>query len=472
MKKMNYIYFLLIGLCWGCADFLEESSQDLMIPKSVKDYKEFLYGEAINNTLAVNGYLDVMTDDVDELVNLKAMLANDWREPTWGYYTWQAYPEIGITNEMRVDNAWETYYHRILVTNVILDQISDMTGSREEKDDLSGECYFIRAYSYFMLANLYGKPYIDKEAAKTDFCVPINDEVSVSNNMYARSSVAQVYARMGTDIETAIRYFKAAGIQKTIFRPNLAAAYLLASRIALFQKEYKGTIAYADSVLKNTDAVLCDLNTYSKGEYFFSSLNPELLYTFGNIDSSNEPFRESTMYVGLLIPSSALKKLYIDGDLRLDKYYAGGSKSKPEKWSSETNVFANAFRLSEVYLNRAEAYAELGESGKAIDDINMLRKYRFSKSSPVSAANAKDAIAKVRDERRVELAFEGFRWFDLRRWDRPRIEHRYSSKKDPNAYDIYVLEENSISYTLPIPKKERDLNTVIERIGRPESVKK
>ena len=163
--------------------------------------------------------------------------------------------------------------------------------------------------------------------------------------------------------------------------------------------------------------------------------------------------------------------MYKDGDLRLDKYYVGDLKNKPSKWSSETNVYANAFRLSEVYLNRAEAYAELGEVEKALDDINLLRKYRFSEENPVNATNVKDAVAKVRDERRIELAFEGFRWFDLRRWDRPRIEHRYSSTEDPNAYDIYILEANSISYTLPIPKKERDLNTVIERIGRPESVK-
>lgn len=469
VMKKNYFYFLLVCICWGCGDFLEESSQDLMIPKSVKDYKEFLYGEGINNDKAVNEYLDVMTDDVGELVKVGSFVANDWRISMWGYYTWQAYPEIGINNAMKADDAWETYYHRILVVNVILDQIGDMEGSRGDKDDLRGECYFIRAYSYFMLANLYGKPYIDEETAKTDFCVPINDEVSVSNRMYGRSSVIEVYNRIEADVEMAIRYFKASGIQKTIFRPNLSVAYLLASRVALFQKKYDHVIAYADSVLGNTDAVLCDLNTYSDDEYFFSSLNPELLYTFGYSD--NDAFQESTWYAGMLVPSKKLLGMYKDGDLRLDKYYVGDLKNKPSKWSSETNVYANAFRLSEVYLNRAEAYAELGEVEKALDDINLLRKYRFSEENPVNATNVKDAVAKVRDERRIELAFEGFRWFDLRRWDRPRIEHRYSSTEDPNAYDIYILEANSISYTLPIPKKERDLNTVIERIGRPESVK-
>lgn len=466
MKKMNYFYIVLACICFGCSDFLEESSQDLMVPKSVKDYKEFLYGEGINNKEIVNDYLDVMTDDVDEWM-IWGFISNDWRELMWGYYTWQAYPEIGINNEMKADNAWESYYHRILVSNVILDQIGKMEGTSGEKDDLTGECYFVRAYSYFMLANLYGKPYLNKESAQKDFCVPINDEVGVSDHMYTRSSVAAVYARMESDIKNAIHYLKAGEIQKTIFRPNLPAAYLLASRIALFQKDYEGTIAFADSVLRHTNATLYDLNTYSGNEYFFSSLNPELLYTFGWSD--NQAFQEDTYYLAMLVPAKALLSMYKEGDLRLDKFYSGSKKNKPLKWSSYADVYAKAFRVSEVYLNRAEANAELGRTKEALDDLNVLRKYRFSKNSPVTGS---DVITKVREERRVEFAFEGFRWFDLRRWDRPRIEHRYTSNEDPNAFDIFVLEENSLSYTLPIPKKERDLNTVIERIGRPESVKK
>ena len=469
MKKHNLLYIVFILLFGGCSDFLDESSQDLMVPKSVKDYKEFLYGEGIDNKTVVNDYLDVMTDDVEEWMTW-GFISNDWRELVWGYYTWQADPEIGINNEMKADNAWEVYYHRILVTNVILDQISAMEGGQKEKMDLMGECYFVRAYSYFMLANLYGKPYLDAESAKKDFCVPINDEKSVSDKMYVRANVATVYARIMSDVKKSISSFKESNLSKSIFRPNLSAAYLLASRVALFQKDYENTIAFVDSVLQNSDASLCDLKTYSKQEYFFSSLNTELLYTFGWSD--NQAFKEDTYYLAMLVPSKTLLGMYKDGDLRLDRYYTGNKKNKPEKWSSYTNVYANAFRLSEAYLNRAEAYAELGKTQKAVDDINFLRKYRFSTDRPISAVNAEDAIMKVREERRMELAFEGFRWFDLRRWDRPRIEHKYSSNKDLNTYDIFVLEENSISYTLPIPKKERDLNTVIERLGRPESIKK
>lgn len=69
----------------------------------------------------------------------------------------------------------------------------------------------------------------------------------------------------------------------------------------------------------------------------------------------------------------------------------------------------------------------------------------------------------------MELAFEGFRWFDLRRWGCPRIEHLYTDINNPTSGQTYVLEEGSISYTLPIPKSELDKNLVIENIIRPEN---
>ena len=62
MKKL--IYIIVVVLFSSCGDFLEESSQDLIIPKTVKDYSEFLFGEGyIRNNTSIHTYLDIMTDD-------------------------------------------------------------------------------------------------------------------------------------------------------------------------------------------------------------------------------------------------------------------------------------------------------------------------------------------------------------------------------------------------------------------------
>ena len=57
MKKYNLYLLLLIVILSSCSDFLEESSQDLMIPKSVKDYKELLFGEILKNGEVLHPYL-------------------------------------------------------------------------------------------------------------------------------------------------------------------------------------------------------------------------------------------------------------------------------------------------------------------------------------------------------------------------------------------------------------------------------
>ena len=62
MKKL--IYIIIVVFFSSCENFLEESSQDLIIPKTVKDYSEFLFGEGyIRDNTSIHTYLDIMTDD-------------------------------------------------------------------------------------------------------------------------------------------------------------------------------------------------------------------------------------------------------------------------------------------------------------------------------------------------------------------------------------------------------------------------
>ena len=78
--------------------------------------------------------------------------------------------------------------------------------------------------------------------------------------------------------------------------------------------------------------------------------------------------------------------------------------------------------------------------------------------TPPLAVDEDGIVATVRKERRRELAFEGFRWFDT---------HTYSSKENEGAGDVFELKEKG--YVLPIPKSERERNTEIEIFDRPNS---
>lgn len=72
------------------------------------------------------------------------------------------------------------------------------------------------------------------------------------------------------------------------------------------------------------------------------------------------------------------------------------------------------FRLSEIYLNYAEAEAQLGHTGTALTWLNKIRQ-RVGMPD-VTSGGGDDLVQKIRQERRVELCFEGHRFFDLRRW--------------------------------------------------------
>lgn len=486
MKKI-LLFGALLGVLSSCSEFMKESSQDLMIPKSVKDYKEFLYGEGLANGTDLTPYLELMSDDVADIVDAVSFISNDWRETMWGYYTWQQNPELDVLNTQQDDKAWDRYFHKVLIFNIIIDAVPDIEGSDAEKNDLYGEAYFLRALSYYMLVNLYGEPY-DEATAASAKGVPINLEATVQNEQFARASVEAVYAQIESDVRASIRHFKQAGIEKTIFRPNLATSYLMASRVALVMKNWDHTIKYADSVEMVSSAGLCDLNSFSGDKTFLNRQNPELLFSYGGFSLHNYIKNYSSWKAGYA-SSPKLIDLYAKGeeaegegpaagrDLRLDHFYTSVTcmdrtvyQCPFKYYGSDHNVYPQVFRLAEAYLNRAEAYAESGNTAGAIADLNALRRNRFTSDYELPAGlSREETIARVRDERRMELAFEGFRWFDLRRWGCPKIEHVYTDINNPVSGQTYELEAGSVSYTLPIPRSELDKNLVIENISRPVS---
>jgi len=118
-------------------------------------------------------------------------------------------------------------------------------------------------------------------------------------------------------------------------------------------------------------------------------------------------------------------------------------------------------RNSEAYLNRAEAYAQLNQPDKAAADYNFLRQHRIVGVMDANFANKAEALTEIYKERRLELAFQYHRWFDLRRTTKPSITHQFKLLDGPNT-EVFVLQENDPGYTLEIPLAETKVNTSIE----------
>jgi hypothetical protein len=185
--------------------------------------------------------------------------------------------------------------------------------------------------------------------------------------------------------------------------------------------------------------------------------------------------------------SKELLDSYLEWDLRLTHYIvqapdgnngmmnmAFGKVNVGTKYYlpiNQTGTFGRCLRLSEAYLNYAEAMAMLGGSGdtEAAATINKLREKRFFEEDfeEESFSSNAELVQFIRDERRRELCFEGHRWFDLRRWGMPTITHNWHTSDSES--DTYRLEEGDLLYTIPIPDEALASNSSLVQNELPGS---
>ena len=161
---------------------------------------------------------------------------------------------------------------------------------------------------------------------------------------------------------------------------------------------------------------------------------------------------------GAALATPVFLSLYAENDLRLDKYFAEtDEKGFRKNKKAGSNNYLCTFRVGEIYLTAAEAAARLGELSQARTRLLELMRKRYApeayeaKSVVVNAMDKEALVQEILDERARELAFEGHRWFDLRRSTRPRLEKVLDGTR-------YVLKENDARYTLAIPKEAIEAN--------------
>ncbi|UAY55396.1 RagB/SusD family nutrient uptake outer membrane protein [Arachidicoccus terrestris] len=472
---------LLLASLSSCKKFLQERSQSDFTPKSTTSFSELLMGTAYPlSTGRLHQAICLMDDDVQEYPPVTQGDVGDGYEQGLPAYAWQpdffermeasGFDPSGITID-----GYKNYYKLITGTNIALQYGPESEGTRADKDYLLGQAYTLRAFYYFQLVNLYGRPYNDSTTTpEKSPGVPLILTANVSDSMPRRHSVQQVYRQVHSDLQQAFQMLDAEKRTGDIFRVDHIAAHLLASRVALYMCDWDSVIRHADYVIQYHPQLM-NLNdwfprkTDPSGNPAFLPIigvgNRETIWTYS---SSNETYPLKIAYAYGM--SKDLVSQFEPTDLRAQIYFTTAPPifeqwisilSQPAKWEIIGTIITTtgcAFRSSEAYLNRAEAYAQkyllTGDASfgqKAMEDLNTLRKNRFSAADfqPLQAIPADSLLQFCRQERRREFFFEGHRWFDLRRYGMPSITHTYGMTK--TSQRTFTLQAHDPQYTLQIP---------------------
>ncbi|MCU0458458.1 MAG: RagB/SusD family nutrient uptake outer membrane protein [Bacteroidales bacterium] len=375
--------------------------------------------------------------------------------------------EATVTNAY-VENAWVQSYKLINTCNTLLDPEILAILDDEDRDLVEGEARFLRGWTYFELSRFFGLPY-EAGTANTQPAVPLvltpTSDVADAVNV-PRNTVDECYAQALEDLTAARDLLPQ---DNGVYASSLAARAIL-SRVYLQMGNYAGAAAEANIVIQS--GLFALTNTPLKA-FNNSSNSPEDIFAFQNNVASNNPWL-AVMYASLNGAGRGdyeIQQVFLDrfdpSDLRgmfqentesfytIDNismmYYKGvgtivnSNGINTSKWGNYyTNI--NLIRLAEMYLTRAEANfedpgADVGPNTPT-QDINVIRERA---NAPLYTAPV--TRQQIREERYLELCWEGFRLHDLKRW-----------KQSIGGY-----EYNAGNLILPIPFREMEVNDLLEQ---------
>ena len=367
-------------------------------------------------------------------------LADNLRVPN---ETSNRYPDFSVNTIGAGLTRWGGHYFSINEVNVVLSQIDDLeveaANPQAIRDRIKGEAYFLRALNYFDLVRAKGyEP--GREVSGFDLGVIIRTEPTETvedADFRARSTNREVYDLVVSDLQQAIDLLDGTSRGSKNFA-SVAASQALLARTQLYQGNYAAAEAAATEALARTSATLVDAGVDSAPlvAAFTGATNPESIFeviltpsTDGNVTGVNASLQSLTDPTrrGFFdaVPTDDLVAAHEDGDARLALYgqatVAGEVLPFIRKYVGAVAQDVDpvpVFRVSEMLLIQAEARAEQGNTAGALAALNTLRNARGLDNfgdGDGDDASAGGVINAVLAERRVELAFEGHRFFDLKR---------------------------------------------------------
>jgi len=408
-----------------------------------------------------------------EITSDEAITGGDGSRP--GLTEMDAFSYTPRTEEF--NDFWKLQYRGIVQCNLVLDHLPDITTSDVRRNQITGEALFLRSYYYFLLVQVFGD-------------VPLFTSIPAPEDLKSpRTPKATVFAQIEADCALAGDLLAVKQTGKDEGRATKGAAYALAAKAYLYEKNWEKTLEFVAKVKAlNMYSLMPDYvdnfrkATQNNAESVWEIQHTNLELGVGNFLNQWWASKKYEGY-GFAEATEAFVLAFETGDPRrkftvamnnedyfgvvyknsfsATKYgvrkYLQAKAEVTQKADGDINY--TAIRYAEVLLWEAEALTELGRVQDAQAPLEQVRaRARAQAATPATTLPAitttdqqtmRDA---VRHERRVELGFELHRFFDLVRW----------GIADQVLPDFQVGKHEYF----PLPQTEIDLNpTLIQNAG-------
>lgn len=479
MKNKLYTYclasLLATGLLVSCDDELDidpfEEGNPATFFNSVSSFQngvDGVYSQLWNyyasSGSGLQGIPDILADNV--------ILSQTGRRSNEDYYDYRYNANTGGA----ISLYWSEAYEAINAANLVIGQIDNLAAG-PARDNILGQAMAARAIAHFDLVRVYAMiPTQSADANNSPGIVYLKVEDGDTGDPYAqpaRETVASNYAEIIGDLEQAAQLIADSNGEGRLDRDGV---YGMLSRVYLYNGDYQLAINAANQVQTDIADAADLLDVYE------DTTNEGLIIEWSVNTSSESNFSNVGVLYSQTTPPNTVSEYVVDyefynnldpNDLRIgviqyDATNQGNNYNAVRKFLGETGqvngrVDIKVLRAAEVLLNKAEAQFELGQEGPALTTLNTLRDARYS--SYTAGESGQDLEDAIQYERRVELSFEGHRFFDLKRRGEPIQRSNNGDIQDGTGTppEVLTLPAGDYRFQLPIPTAEINANPNMEQ---------
>ncbi len=372
---------------------------------------------------------------------------------------------------------WSEAYEAVNVANLVIEQIDNLAAS-DDKDNIFGQALAARAIAHFDLARVYAKiPTQSEDASQSPGIVYIKVEDGDTEDPLAepaRETVESNYTEILGDLTRASQLIADDNGEG---RLNRNSVFGMLSRVYLYTGQYQEAIDAANQV---------DIPIATKSELpgVYTDANNAGILIEWSVNTTTETGFDNVGVLYSQTINGELRSEYVidyaffmsvaENDIRKPIMfelgtYDGNTYNAVKKFKGEGDqvnglVDIKVLRAAEVLLNKAEAQFELGLEADALTTLNSLREQRYDNftSGTESGTTLEEAI---QFNRRVELSFEGHRFFDIKRRGEAIDRSKFGDLADGTGTpaEIMTLPAGDNKFQLPLPILETSANGNIEQ---------